>query len=138
MTTRTEVILEARSWLRTPWRHQGRRKGLGCDCIGHIICTAKACGLLPAEFDVQGYSPFPDPPKMRKYLSEFLDPVRGADKRGGDVLWLMPRHVPQHLAIYTFDDTIIHAIDRQRGVREHRLENWWKIVAVYRFRGLDD
>ena len=30
------VLAEARSWLGTPYRHQGGRKGVGCDCLGLV------------------------------------------------------------------------------------------------------
>lgn len=30
------VIAEAVTWLGTPYRHQGSRKGVGCDCLGLV------------------------------------------------------------------------------------------------------
>lgn len=30
------VVAEAMSWVGTPYRHQGFRKGVGCDCLGLI------------------------------------------------------------------------------------------------------
>lgn len=30
------VVREARTWLGTPYRHQGSRKGVGCDCLGLV------------------------------------------------------------------------------------------------------
>lgn len=30
------VVAEAMTWVRTPYRHQGSRKGIGCDCLGLI------------------------------------------------------------------------------------------------------
>lgn len=30
------VLVEAMSWLNTPYRHQGSRKGVGCDCLGLV------------------------------------------------------------------------------------------------------
>jgi cell wall-associated NlpC family hydrolase len=47
MATRAEIIAEARTWLKTPWRHQGRLKGIGCDCVGHIVCVPRALGIFP-------------------------------------------------------------------------------------------
>lgn len=37
-----EVIAEARGWIGTPYRHQGRRKGVGCDCLGLLIGVWRA------------------------------------------------------------------------------------------------
>jgi NlpC/P60 family putative phage cell wall peptidase len=34
---RAEAVVEAAmSWLDTPYRHQGSRKGVGCDCLGLV------------------------------------------------------------------------------------------------------
>lgn len=140
MATRQQVIDEARQWLGTPWRHQGRLKGVGCDCVGHILMVPVALGLLSLDCDIAGYPRWPEPSLMGEALDKHLDRVERADLRGADVLWLKPRRVPHHLAIYTFDDTIIHAIDLQRGVTEHRLDERWRaaIARVYRYRGLED
>jgi NlpC/P60 family putative phage cell wall peptidase len=31
------VVAEALSWVGTPYRHQGRKKGVGCDCLGLVL-----------------------------------------------------------------------------------------------------
>jgi hypothetical protein len=43
MATRAEIIAEARTWLKTPWRHQG----IAWDCVGHIACVPRALGIFP-------------------------------------------------------------------------------------------
>lgn len=30
------VVAEALAWIGTPYRHQGSRKGVGCDCLGLV------------------------------------------------------------------------------------------------------
>lgn len=45
MTTRLQVIFEARKWLRTPYRHQGRNLGLAADCL-FLLCVCEALGIL--------------------------------------------------------------------------------------------
>ena len=30
------VVAEALTWIGTPYRHQGCRKGIGCDCLGLV------------------------------------------------------------------------------------------------------
>lgn len=140
MAKRADIIREARTWLKTPYRHQGRLKGIACDCAGLIIKVPVACGLYTSGFDIDGYSRFPDPPLMKQFLDRYMDRVTPAEPSGGDVLWLRPRRIPQHCAIYTFEGTIIHAIDLQRGVTEHRLDERWRraISAVYRYQGIED
>ena len=60
MTTRADVVAEARTWLGTKWIHQHRAKGQGVDCAGLIICVVRDLGLLSADFDINGYSRMPD------------------------------------------------------------------------------
>ena len=36
------VVKEALSWLGTPYRHQGSRKGVGCDCLGLVMGVWRA------------------------------------------------------------------------------------------------
>jgi len=140
VTTRAELIAEARSWKGTPWRHQGRLKGIATDCVGFIIKVPAACGLIAADFDYNGYSRYPDPALMKLLLDEHLERIEPAMPRAGDVLWLRPRRIPQHLGIYTGENSIIHAVDARRGVTEHILDQRWRraISAVYSYRGLAD
>lgn len=140
MATREQVIAEARTWIKTPWRHQGRLKGISCDCVGVVVGVGVALGLLPPGFNPTGYSRSPDPAIMRAHLKQYLDRIAVDDLRGGEILLLAPRRIAQHLGIYTFDNSIIHAIDETRGVREHRLDDLWRssIISAYSYRGLED
>ena len=36
MTAAERIVAEASTWLGTPYRHQGSRKGVGCDCLGLV------------------------------------------------------------------------------------------------------
>ena len=45
---RAEFIAAARSYLRTPYGHQGRMPGVLLDCVGVPICAARQVGLKPA------------------------------------------------------------------------------------------
>lgn len=144
--SRLDIIAEARTWIGTPWRHQGRLKGVACDCCGVVIKVPAALGIFPADFDVTGYGRLPDPAVMKQWLDALLDPVPVGGELAGDVLWLAPKSVmragalPHHLAILTADDSIIHAIDMHRGVSEHRFDLLYRslLAGVYRYRGLAD
>jgi NlpC/P60 family putative phage cell wall peptidase len=56
MTTRQEVVQEARGWLGTPYHHQGRVKGAGVDCAMLLIEVFRARGLIP-DIDPKPYPP---------------------------------------------------------------------------------
>jgi cell wall-associated NlpC family hydrolase len=141
--TRAQIVDEARTWIGTPWQHQGRLKGVASDCVGVVIMVPIACGLYPADLRIDGYPLSPDPALMIGILNQYTDRIDPATKRGGDVLLLRPHLVAQHVAIYTTDrgyPTMIHAMDHKRGVKEHRLDERWQraIVGVWSYRGLAD
>jgi len=44
---RTAVVQEARSWVGTPYHHQGRVKGAGVDCGQLLAAIYEAAGVMP-------------------------------------------------------------------------------------------
>jgi branched-chain amino acid transport system ATP-binding protein len=52
------LVAEARCWLGTPFRHQGRIRGQGVDCIGLVLEPARALGLT--DYRPGAYSRLPD------------------------------------------------------------------------------
>jgi NlpC/P60 family putative phage cell wall peptidase len=49
MTTRTQVVAEARSWLLTPYKQRAQLKGIGCDCATLLYCVMRDTGLIEPE-----------------------------------------------------------------------------------------
>lgn len=138
MTTREQIIAEARTWIGTRWVHQGRLKGVACDCVGVGICAPRTVGVFAPDFDIKGYAEYPEPQVMVKFLRLHMDPIGVGEATGADILLVRPRRLPQHLQLLTFDGTVIHAIDRKRGVREHRLDTVrYPIASAWRYRGLE-
>jgi len=143
MATRKQILDEARTWIGTPYHHQGRLKGVGVDCAGLIVMVGKELGL--SSFDVEGYSSSPDPVAMSKYLHDNLDRVHVDDMQVGDVLWLKVEVDPQHLAIVTATSPrtmMIHSFS-MIGVRktvEHGLGDYWtkRVIGCFRYRGVDE
>lgn len=104
--TREDIVNEARTWIGTPFQHQGRVKGVGADCVGIIIGVARDLGL--SEFDTRDYSKYPNVPMMGSLLREHLEEIDYKDVQPGDVLWIKVKGSPQHLAMKT-DKGILHA-----------------------------
>ena len=46
---RAAILDECRSWIGTPYRHQGSRKGVGCDCLGLVTGVWRAVYGSPPE-----------------------------------------------------------------------------------------
>jgi cell wall-associated NlpC family hydrolase len=53
---RINVVLEANSWLMTPYHHEGKRKGVGIDCAMFLYEVFRHCNLVP-EMTFPRYSP---------------------------------------------------------------------------------
>lgn len=45
-TERSQVVSEARTWIRTPYHHMGRVKGSGCDCYTLLLEVFRKIGLF--------------------------------------------------------------------------------------------
>ena len=140
MTTRAEIIAEARSWLKTPYRHQGRLKGIASDCAGMVNKVGESKGCVSSEdANRKDYGREPDPIKMKAALDKLFIRVPKAEMRPGDIPWMRAQTKAQHIGILSERNTLIHAVQNY-DVQELPLESFvkHKIVAVYRFKGLSD
>lgn len=113
---RDEVLAEAARWIGTPYRHQGSRRGVGCDCLGLVRGVWRALyGREPEALPV--YSPDwaetrADDPLIdaaRRHMTE-IDP---REAQPGDLLaFRWRRHLPaKHLGIAAADGALIHAYE---------------------------
>lgn len=121
----------ARGYIGTPFHHQGRRKGVGIDCLGLLVEVARELALvsrtgeLLADCDELNYSHQPDTQKMIRILSEQLYPIPVAGIDAGDIILLNIDRSPQHMGIVS-DIGLIHAYAQARKVVEHRLDADWQ------------
>lgn len=146
MTTGAEIVAEGRTWLRTPFHHQGRVKGVGVDCGGVPLETGKALGLLPADAVITGYPRQPDGTSLLAHCDRWLVRIPRTAMAPGDVIVVRFDRDPQHVALlgdYRHGGlSMIHALGTPDGrgeVVEHRLDagTLARLVAAYRFRGVD-
>jgi NlpC/P60 family putative phage cell wall peptidase len=144
MTTREQVIIEARRWIGTPWKHQQFMRGVGCDCIGLIGGVALALGLPGAEEwrdtpAFHNYGRRPDPELLLRGCDLLMQRIELGAARIGDVLVMRFTEHPQHFAFISDGDPprIIHAYAQARKVTEQRLDATWeaRILRAYRLRG---
>lgn len=133
---RRQVVAEARDWLGTPYRHQGRTRGAGCDCLGLVR------GLWRALY---GTEPEAVPPYTRDWAERggeerlwraalrHLQPVDGATAPGQILLFRMrPGALAKHLGVLSAPDRFIHAYSGH-GVVESALTPAWQRRIVARF-----
>jgi NlpC/P60 family putative phage cell wall peptidase len=146
MTEATSVIVtQARTWLGTPFHHQGRLKGKGCDCLGLIVGVAEELNLKSKEgvcfssYDQINYSKEPDCQKLISILNRVLLEVPPTEAEQGDIGLFLCSNNPQHLAIFSNGNhglSIIHSEARARKVVEHRLDEEWhnRLIKVFRWQ----
>ena len=136
MPSGTHVYFKARELINTPYQHQGRKKGVGIDCIGVPIWVAEELGL--GNFDKIDYPRVPDG-TMEKLIAqnctqELLQP--------GVLLVFRISVEAQHCGIvsnYMGGQGLIHAWDVAKKVVEHKLTKDWvkKVVGCYGLPGIN-
>jgi NlpC/P60 family putative phage cell wall peptidase len=133
--TREQFVAEARTWIGTQYQHQGRLKGISCDCIGLVIGTARALGLT--DFEILDYSKRPDG-RMRPVMEGQLEMVPIADAQAGDVILFVYASTPIHIGILSDPSHVIHAYMPNRKVVENILDARWRsqIEAAYHVPGV--
>ncbi len=134
--TADDVVKTARTWLGTPYHHQGRLKGAGVDCVGLLVGVAHELGL--SDFDVQGYTMRPNGDSLRLVCDEQMTPLQREQLVPGDVVLFTFDASPGHMGILTGPNQLIHAYLPRRRVVEHGLDAFWwsRAVGFYRFPGV--
>lgn len=127
-------ITAARECIGTPFRHQGRIAGRGLDCAGLVIHAAKGVGLTLTDYAGYPDQPFNGMLKRMVDSQKHLVEIPKTDVLPGDVLLMRVRQAPQHLAIVSYGEYIIHAYQNIGKVAEHCIDQMerLKIVAAYR------
>lgn len=126
-----QFIAVARSFIGTPFRHQGRMPGIGLDCAGLAVAALNQCGLDCDDFIGYGRSPHKGLLKKKLDTQKILKPIICPEP--GCILLLKIRHEPQHIAIFT-GGTIVHSYETIGRVVEERFTDFWsaRLVASYR------
>ncbi len=133
------LVIEARSWLETPWHHNQSAKGIGVDCIRFIEAIALSqnfpVGDLPDRYSRQASEG-----KILDHLDRHavklpLDPFAVEE---GDILVFKFSGIDHHLAIASrLPDGrtgIIHASAREGKVLEEGFDRVWVRVWCGRYR----
>ena len=128
------VVDETLSWLGTPYRHQGRRKGVGCDCVGLVL------GVCNAVLGAMPELPGPYAPDWAEAGGgeRFLKAVRrhfpekpAGDMAPGDLLLFRWRpHLPaKHAGIVVGQDLFVHAYEGMAVSLSALAPQWRKRIA---------
>jgi cell wall-associated NlpC family hydrolase len=126
------MIAAARACRGTPFHHQGRAPGIGLDCIGLVIIAARAAGIV--VHDRADYGRRPDGKSLENAL--VAHGALPADAiAAGDVLLFRYDGQPQHAALATGADTMIHSFAPAGEVVETPIGDYWRrrLAGIYRF-----
>ncbi len=128
------VVKAALSWLGTPYRHQGSRKGVGCDCLGLVR------GVWRELYDTEPEDPGP-------YAADWAETGGGdrlmeaakrhcrekpvADLSPGDLVLFRwrPNAPARHAAIMVAPDRFIHAYQGQAVLISALVPHWRRRIA---------
>lgn len=150
MITRADVVVEARRWIGTRYRHQARTRGVGVDCVGLIGGVATALNVpgsaeWMSDRSLHNYARTPDATLLLSACARFFDSVPSISKAQiGDVLLFTLEGQPRHFALISevredIPFRIIHAyaLLAARKVVEQSLPIAnAKVLAAYSFRGI--
>lgn len=137
-----KITKTARSWIGTPFKHQGRIKGLGVDCVGLIVCIAAELNLTTqngsaiASYDVSDYDIISDGYALENFLDENL--IRLESLEVGALVLMSFDSNPQHLGVVSDylegSFGLIHADLKAGEVVEHHLDAHYasKIKKIYK------
>jgi NlpC/P60 family putative phage cell wall peptidase len=138
------VVAEALEWVGTPYRHQGSRKGVGCDCLGLVR------GVWRTVYGEEPETPGPYAADWAEASGE--DRLLAAARRhciakgkdemaAGDLLLFRWRpNVPaKHAGILIADDRFIHAYQGHSVLVSALVPHWRRRIAgVFAFPPLPD
>ena len=133
------VVAAAKGWLGTPYRHQGSRKGVGCDCLGLVR------GVWAEVYGAEPERPGPYAADWaegggRELLIEAarrhcLEKGERTAEAGDLILFRWRPHLPaKHAGIALRPDRFIHAY-QGHGVLVSALVPQWRkrIAGLFRF-----
>ena len=133
-----EIVKEAESWLRTPWKHNVSLKGWGTDCIQFIVSLYKTYGWLNNDFETGIYTRDWALHNSRSLLLEGLDKVcvkkELSERIIGDIITFTYGKTVSHVGMYIGNDEVIHVHIRQ-GVTKTNLDRLTdKLTSVWRIK----
>lgn len=142
---RDRIVEEARTWIGTRWRHQGRSRR-GIDCGGLILRVGWSLGLIPLDQDYRAYGRQPDGFSLTAVCRTILEERPTTELLPGNIILLrdVVEGWPTHMGILASRDggglNLIHSwvqLPIQR-VTENRLSDAWRanIVGAYSYRGV--
>jgi hypothetical protein len=103
--SRKEIVEAARRWLDTPFLHQARIRGVGCDCVGLPLAIGQEFGMSDKNgvpimaMDESNYDSQPSTDHVHEVCQSRCVEKSIADLQEGDLVSVKMPSVACHLAI---------------------------------------
>ena len=135
---RKELIMEARTWLKTPFG-PGAVKGISCSCVGLIVECLDTVKLFDSANKIRPFLGFVVPMSRLIMIEElnkhFPNRVTYGKQLPGDIILFHDGNGPKHVAFISESGSIIHSHASYRKVVEHIIPKNWRIIMIYRLPG---
>jgi hypothetical protein len=139
--TRDEIVAEARGWIGTPFRPNGRSR-LGLDCLGLVVMLGRKFGI--PHTDAADYSMWPSEERLiLRQLGEYLDRVHPQARQDGCIGAFAQQRLPCHVGVLSTRygrPHVIHTRIAPPVVLEQLLEPQadLRLIAAFSLPGMVD
>ena len=143
MPTRTALISQARTWIDVPAIASGSQR-CGVNCLGLFVGILRELGgfevmVKEAEKHIGYKNPVtPNDLLRRLSSSKHLQIIRPPKLQPGNLMLFFNREGPQHLALVTEPEIILHAAQNKKKVIEHRIPAGWRVASEFKLVGIID
>ena len=131
---REAALAAPRGFIGTPYRHQGSRRGIGCDCLGLVRGVwrelygrePEAAGAYTADWAERG-----EGERLLEAAARHLVAIDAGSVRPGDVAVFRWRAgaVAKHCGIVETGDRLIHAYEGMAVVSSPLTPSWRRRIA---------
>lgn len=111
-----KVVKEAYTWIGTPYKYGGDKRGEGTDCSGMVM------RVYQKAVDIKL-------PRSSRDQSDFCETVKSKDVKKGDLVFFATGKDPKrvsHVGIIVDDDSFIHASSSKGVVVSHLSSDYYR------------
>lgn len=140
MITRQQIVDTALTYNGVKWKHLGRNRDEGVDCVGLIIAVAYDLEIVPPDFENPMYSKTPQR-GMLDVFGRYCDRIGRPYIQDGSIAVFSYMGSPFHCGIVLNAESrhVIHALASARKCIVDTLDNGLhgrKFVGAWDFRGI--